>query len=88
MLTQELMTSSGISGPVVLVTSAAHMRRASGCFRKAGIEHIVYPTDQLTGERRYDPEHLLVPSLDSLARWKILAHELVGYLAYRIMGYA
>jgi uncharacterized SAM-binding protein YcdF (DUF218 family) len=86
--TKDLMASNSISGPVVLVTSAAHMRRAAGCFRKAGIEHIIYPVDKLTGDRRFDLEHLLVPSLESLVKWKILAHELFGYLTYRIVGYA
>ncbi|MBE0640579.1 MAG: YdcF family protein [Bacteroidales bacterium] len=85
--TKEIMETEGLSGPVVLVTSAVHMRRASGCFSKVGIDYLPYSTDLLTGERRLDIEHLFVPSLDSLGKWRVLIHEMIGMLVYRIMGY-
>ncbi|HRY99463.1 MAG TPA: YdcF family protein [Bacteroidales bacterium] len=86
--TSRILKENGIEGEVLLVTSASHMRRARACFQETGIPFIPYVTDQLTGERRRDPEHLLVPSLDSLLKWRILTHEIVGMLAYRLMGYA
>jgi uncharacterized SAM-binding protein YcdF (DUF218 family) len=66
----------------LLVTSAAHMPRAIGCFRRAGFSVTAYPVDFAThggsgpapfGERR-------LWQLDDAAK------EWIGLLAYRIAG--
>jgi uncharacterized SAM-binding protein YcdF (DUF218 family) len=66
----------------LLITSAAHMPRAVGCFRHAGFRIVAYPVDFATqggsgpapiGERR-------LSQLDDAAK------EWIGLLVYRIVG--
>lgn len=86
-LSRKLIDSLGLRGNFLLVTSAFHMRRAEGCFVKAGVNFDTYPVDFYSNERKYTPDVLLVPSEAALEKWSILIHEITGYLVYRIMGY-
>lgn len=74
-------------GRVVLVTSAFHMRRAEGCFRRVGLAVTPFPADYTGAPPRYTPDALLVPSAAALLGWDRLLHEAVGYLTYRLAGY-
>lgn len=74
-------------GKFLLVTSAFHMRRAIGCFKKAGLEVTPYATDRYAGDRKYEFDHLLIPEVSTLAKWDMLIHEWTGMLMYKIMGY-
>jgi uncharacterized SAM-binding protein YcdF (DUF218 family) len=74
-------------GNFLLVTTALHMRRASGCFRKEGLLVTAYPTNKLTGIRRNDPEHLFIPQTESFLYWRNWLHEIIGYGVYKIKGY-
>jgi uncharacterized SAM-binding protein YcdF (DUF218 family) len=67
-----------------LITSAQHMPRAVGCFRKVGFPVEAYPVG-LRVERRVS---LLAPQALSarLARLDSAAYEWVGLLAYWITG--
>lgn len=69
----------------LLVTSAMHMPRSMGIFRKAGFDVIAYPTDYRTlGDARD-----WLPSLDasrSLRNLDTSAHEWVGLLGYWLTG--
>lgn len=85
--TATILQEKMYTGPVLLITSAAHMRRALGCFREEGMDVVPYVTDKIVGTRRFDLEHLLVPDTESLIKWRILTHEMLGYLAYRMAGY-
>lgn len=73
---------------IVLITSAYHMRRAKACFEKQGISVIPYPAEPWTGERMFYLDHLLLPSAEALAGWNVLIHEWVGFISYRVLGYA
>ena len=68
----------------LLVTSAWHMPRAVGCFRRIGFPVEAYPTDwQTRGDVR------LVPSLEpakNLVSTDNAVHEWLGLLAYRLSG--
>jgi uncharacterized SAM-binding protein YcdF (DUF218 family) len=70
----------------LLVTSAFHMRRAEGCFRKVGVRFRPYPADIRSGDQtfRFD---LLFPKEEALATTYFLVREWIGYLTYRVMGY-
>jgi uncharacterized SAM-binding protein YcdF (DUF218 family) len=73
-------------GSAVLVTSASHMKRALGCFAKAGLPVDTLPVDF----RAYAPGHghgTWLPSSDALAMSTHAIHELVGGLVYRLVGY-
>jgi uncharacterized SAM-binding protein YcdF (DUF218 family) len=72
---------------LLLITSAFHMRRATGSFRKAGLEVTPFATDFYSGDRRYSPAHLLLPQERSLYEWQRLLHEITGYLVYAVLGY-
>ena len=71
----------------LLITSAIHMKRALGCFRKAGINVSPFTTNKHAGERRYELNHLLLPEPSSFVSWEQFIHEYFGYLIYGIMGY-
>lgn len=71
----------------LLLTSAYHMKRSVACFKKAGIEVTPYATGKFTGIRRTDFEYYIVPDLDSFFHWRIIIHERIGYLAYKLAGY-
>lgn len=71
----------------ILITSAWHMRRAIGCFRKQNIPVTPYPAAIMAGPREFTPGHLLVPSEKALLDFYWLLHEFFGYAAYRVAGY-
>lgn len=68
----------------LLVTSAQHMPRAIGCFRRVGFPVEAYPVGWRTG-RDVD---LVAPSTfgDALARFDSATHEWVGLFVYWITG--
>jgi uncharacterized SAM-binding protein YcdF (DUF218 family) len=66
----------------LLVTSAVHMPRAIACYRAAGWDVIPYPADFSRGPSA--PSFGLVGNLHDL---DTAAHEWVGLVYYRVMGY-
>jgi uncharacterized SAM-binding protein YcdF (DUF218 family) len=71
----------------LLITSAFHMKRSLGCFRKVHLDVTPYRTDFLAERRKWDPDKLLIPSAASLKDWHTLIREIVGYYTYKIAGY-
>jgi uncharacterized SAM-binding protein YcdF (DUF218 family) len=70
-------------GPLLLVTSAFHMKRALGCFRRVGLSPDTYPVD-------YRGEHDLsgwAPRAQSFAQSTDVLREYTGRLVYRLVGY-
>ena len=68
----------------LLVTSARHMPRAIGCFRKAGFQVEAYPVGWQTAR---DPDGWWGRGLaDGLERLDAAAHEWIGLVAYRLTG--
>ncbi|MDW8296239.1 MAG: YdcF family protein, partial [Raineya sp.] len=72
----------------LLITSAFHLRRAKGCFEKAGIAVDVFSVDFYSQNRSWLPASWLVPNEKSLYYWYVLLHEMLGYVVYKIVGYA
>lgn len=72
---------------VVLITSAIHMRRATACFVKQGINFQAYAVDRKAGPRKYAFDHLFIPNSQTLSKWDSLMHEIVGYITYWLRGY-
>jgi uncharacterized SAM-binding protein YcdF (DUF218 family) len=71
----------------LLVTSAYHMPRAMGTFRKAGFNVIAFPV----GLRTHGWRDLWLPSdtaTDNLRRLDIAVHEWLGLIVYRLSGYS
>lgn len=71
----------------ILITSAWHMKRAIGCFKKEGVQVKPYATDVRSKERRYDVDILLNPTAASMFSWEALIKEIVGYGTYWVTGY-
>ncbi len=86
--TKKLLEKDSIQGNFLLITSAFHMRRAKGCFKRAGIEADRYSTDRYSGPRKFEFDHLLIPSVEALQAWSALIHEVVGAMVYKIVGYS
>jgi uncharacterized SAM-binding protein YcdF (DUF218 family) len=71
----------------LLVTSAYHMPRAMGTFRKAGFNVVAFSV----GQRTHGWDELWWPATtatDNLRRVDIAAHEWLGLIAYRLSGYS
>jgi uncharacterized SAM-binding protein YcdF (DUF218 family) len=84
--TRALMEQHGITTSL-LVTTASHMPRSMGCFRKIGLEPIPYPVDF-----RADPHpeyHLLtiIPNAGGFRKTSFALHEYIGILTYKLIGY-
>ncbi|MCY7353457.1 MAG: YdcF family protein [Cytophagaceae bacterium] len=71
---------------LLLVTSALHMKRATACFRHAGLTVTPYPVDFRSGPTGIAPGQFW-PSEEALERFNRLVHEWVGYFTYRVLGY-
>jgi uncharacterized SAM-binding protein YcdF (DUF218 family) len=70
-------------GPWLLVTSAFHMPRSVGSFRKAGVDVIAVPTDWQVDDNR---PILTLNALDRLGRLDLAVREYLGLIAYWITG--
>src|SRR5712671_3129488 len=69
----------------LLVTSAYHMPRSVGLFRKAGFAVEPYPVDWRVGERA-DLWSFTNIALDGLGRTDLAVREWIGLIAYRATG--
>lgn len=68
----------------ILITSAAHMPRAVGCYRRVGWRVLPYPVDfQTTGGETLDPTFDFAGGLASLGS---ALHHWVGLVVYRVTG--
>jgi uncharacterized SAM-binding protein YcdF (DUF218 family) len=68
---------------VLLVTSAAHMPRAAGCFHAVGLRPDTLPVDHHASHAG-----AWFPSARALATSAEALHELAGRIVYRVVGYA
>lgn len=82
--TAALLQPQGIRR-IVLVTSAAHMRRAAGAFRHFGFEVREAPAD--FAEFGHEPLAMqLVPNAGALVYSRQALHEYVGWVWYAVKG--
>jgi uncharacterized SAM-binding protein YcdF (DUF218 family) len=88
LFTKEVLTRNQLSGRLLLITSGFHMRRSLGCFKKAEITIEPYSTDRFVTARSFSFDQLLIPNITVLDGWSTLLHEVVGYITYKLMGYA
>jgi uncharacterized SAM-binding protein YcdF (DUF218 family) len=84
--TYQMLSSRSIHR-ILLVTSAMHMPRAAGAFRKAGFEVIAVAADFRTG---WGEPNVLVgwlPNADNLRKSDAALHEWLGIAIYRLRGW-
>ncbi|QNF34064.1 YdcF family protein [Adhaeribacter swui] len=87
LFTAQLMQKNPDIRSAVLITSAFHMRRAAACFKKAGLQPVIFPADFYSIDRSYLPQNIIVPSAAAFANWHLLLHEIMGFVTYKILGY-
>ena len=68
----------------LLVTSANHMPRSLGSFRKVGLNVVGWPTDYRADVLRFP--WLVTNSARQFTKLNLLFHELIGIVAYKITG--
>lgn len=84
---KRVIDSLQLKGKFLLITSAFHMRRAEGCFKKVNIDVDIYPVDYYTTGTKLTPDRMVIPSPEALNKWSMLIHEITGYIVYKISGY-
>ena len=73
---------------VILVTSANHMRRAEGVFRKAGVPVVCVGCDfQGQSALDFDTRYELYPRTECFHRLNQVMHEWLGWYYYRLRGW-
>jgi uncharacterized SAM-binding protein YcdF (DUF218 family) len=84
----ELIAATHSANPTcILITSAVHIKRSLGCFRKAGLNPYVFPANHIG---RYDKVYWaewLNPDPGAFQYWDHLINEWVGLAVYRMKGY-
>ena len=66
------------NAPFIMVTSASHMKRAVGMFRRQGLQPIPAPTDYwVATDHALSPADFF-PSPDNLRKLQIALHEYMG----------
>lgn len=81
---RELLASNDL-GQCLLITSAFHMPRSVGLFRKAGVEVTPWPVDYRTAGNISFALDFTQPTLNS-QQMSTAVREWVGLVAYRLMG--
>ncbi|MCC7297656.1 MAG: YdcF family protein [Bacteroidia bacterium] len=85
--TKLLLDKMNHKGDVLLITTASHMRRAKGCFKKAGINTIPHSVQFFGAPARgYILSDYFIPSSEALRKFDALMKEWVGFVVYRITG--
>lgn len=85
--TKQILDSTRIAGPYLLITSAAHLPRAEPVFEKMGIPVDPFPCDfvsRATGNNVF--EDYLLPNATALRNWEPLIKEWLGIVTYKLTG--
>lgn len=86
--TKKLLDSLHLTGPVLLITSAMHMKRSVKVFEKTGINVVAYPCNYNALD---NPQHFgesILPTYEAFDMWDKYVKEVAGLLIYRITGKA
>jgi uncharacterized SAM-binding protein YcdF (DUF218 family) len=82
-----LMKNPQLGNRYALFTSAFHLRRAKGCFEKAGLKVTPYGTTYYAKARSFTINNLILPREENMDISYYFVHEIMGYVVYKIMGY-
>jgi uncharacterized SAM-binding protein YcdF (DUF218 family) len=84
---KKILDSLGLSKEIILVTSAAHMKRSIMVFQKYG--YTIYPaaTDFTSGGKFFDSIYDFFPVETALRLSTAAMHEYYGILGYKLLGW-
>lgn len=74
-----ILNKSHLQPPYILVTSAFHMRRSLGIFKKAKIDVVPYPCDYTAGSGNFSLDEF-VPDSGVFGGWNYYIKEVIGTL--------
>ncbi len=74
------------TAPVILVSSANHLPRATALFRRAGVKVIAAPTDYRAGRGGVSLWSFIIPRPAAAVLWRIALHEYFGIVWAWIRG--
>jgi len=72
----------------ILITSAIHMPRASDCFEKVDLNPTLLSVDHISRPQEWLLNDFLMSSAPALREWERLLKEWVGFVVYKLQGYA
>ncbi|GAB3652676.1 YdcF family protein [Echinicola sediminis] len=89
LFSSELLSEKGFDPDLthLLITSAFHMKRAKGCFDKAGLKTDTFPVDYYSSDVKVDFKSLAIPLPEGFVLWHKLFKEWIGITVYKFMGY-
>ncbi len=86
---KQLLEKQGLTNPKYLViTSAFHMPRSIGCFKKVGINAQPFPAHFTADKLTIEPQTWLIPNPDLIRNWETFIKEWIGYVVYKMQGYS
>jgi uncharacterized SAM-binding protein YcdF (DUF218 family) len=83
---KKVMNAEGLKSAII-ITSAWHMRRAEGCFKKVGLDVAIHPTDGMYHIQEISPSDIIIPGTRNIIRWENYMHEITGIIMYKLQGY-
>jgi uncharacterized SAM-binding protein YcdF (DUF218 family) len=75
------------AGKILLITSASHMPRSMGCFRKVGLQVKPFPAHFIAEKPNWSLNYWLKPNPRAFIYWEAILKEWVGYGVYWLKGY-
>ncbi len=87
--TKKIIDSLHIQPPIVLITSAQHLHRATKLFSKAGVSVIPYPSAYtVIKNQRLSLFDYIIPKIKILDAWQSFMKEVAGFAFYYIFNKA
>lgn len=74
---KSVLNAQHLQPPFILVTSAFHMRRSLGIFKRAGLDVIPYPCNYIAGTGGFSLGQF-IPDATTLSVWNTYTKEMVG----------
>ena len=87
LFTKKLVEKDFPNTSTLLITSAWHMPRARGCFKKVGLKTDTFSTDPFSGKILTSIYYYFFPNATVLEAWRMLTKEWFGFLTYKLLGY-
>jgi len=72
----------------LVITSAFHMKRSLACFHKAYVQADGFSTDFYTYDSKEYRFTQFLPSAQTFNTFTVLVREMIGYVVYKLVGYA